>query len=1848
MSELVTTTRNNAMDTRPSTRIGGEPIEGLRRDGVPPARRLYEGIGSVKRLSSSALRGKRIISGPFGEEVSSHALATGAADSANTSDLAPQTDRGSGNGVENRQLSDGEAEKRKDAADYLDFLSSEFMARLHSAGDAHERRRRSQWKRDFEYALDKRKRKQARSDEFFEIYRRTHGIESAAANFNDYFLLEAAYDVDFDDELHRMFPTSLRGRYSAEEGPSSVPTTRPHLVGGEGSPLDLGRLKHDFAGIEDNTLVHGDSSHPLPSAPSVVPESETGTHSSASTDEGGAAEGDDRGLDGNDGKSMRALVDDDDIDRELDDVTKAASASIGGNKSLDDIEMAGRSIGTARTVAGRGRVLGNSDRVTKGSSMGPKGDLRRAGNDGESCSNKRQQEGYRSRRSKLARKSFACPGDDDIDDVAGDLRKHASERGELDRSDCSSTELTLGRPDPTSVHWKFSRRLLQTRTTPMALTETVEGGVELSLPHQSLGDTYIELISEVVKDLPGVTRLDLRDNRLTDVGVQEIVQAICSMDGHRGIQVLDLSENKLDTVSAKSLCTFLKSPTCCLREILLAKADIDDAETAIVMEAMQFNHSVRYLDFSDNAIGGGYEKTQRLAGGPTTGGASISLALGVNTTLRRIDLQWNLLGSKSGVLLGSALAHNHTLEWLDVSYNAIGEEGAQAIGTGLAVNDGLVRLDLSYNEISSRGVLVIAQALEDNDRLEVLRLDGNNIGFDGGRTLIRSLNYWSLSRTLGLKHCMLESRARTGDCFDPLYPTGKYTLDCSRPYQKAVAYELLRSASTRPGSSVRSLVVRDNLSDKKGVDVKVVRPGGGVDLWTMLGRQQQDQHQQGQSRPGSEHSGKCGSRHGPTCPFATMDAVEWQFKLKEAWVIDASTGNRFYPPDKGFLEVDFLCHPLPPTGWALINASGMQHLQALAEGDEQCRDQPLLYLKMAAKDLFFSSAQVNEILRNNAKKLDSLQVHELMTALISRLYNPGCLHGLLEMHLEPRQIHIIQKNFGHAFAAFTTCVGGHYSLDLSRELDREAAIRLSEWSHLDQMCLRVLSSWAGESGGTSQKGRWSSFRNERYRKRPFTRGITEGFFKLGLTDRVPGVLEFDFVSIARPSSDTPPLTPGQFDRFVTQCGLARLMAELPSPLAKSSTSAGGLGADDDGVVNAMMGISLGDAVRLKLASDTSEKLRASTANATHILQIEERRRALAASAESFGLSDDDCDWGDIPSPFASPRASVASVKSQAGRVFGKQRGGGGIGGAGAGQDASTRESTAAARRRSLASQLARQRLKKAARYAGAGLAVAPPFAARVSLGERSLEEALSRGGVDWKRWENGKLSALWRHLLAKDCALMEIAPPLLIAHIVRVRVCHGTEDKTLEKRSPADAPLAEEPGPWLSRGFLGRLVKTKGTRPGQDPKRVATSLVLDTFRDFLSNEADVWLVKRETLESKASSLCPDAPSIRKNTIEHIFDAYVDKLPDHDFGRSVPVSREATATTPIDVSAEPGVNPKAAHQESDAEDVCKGPSPPSFPRGKLSDSSRATSGFGRSRREMSRVADETSSGDDLGRGLNGAAVAEDDNNGNNADRDCGNSGGGDCESMRPAFAWVASHEGDAGPHTAVLAQKAEWAVVARDVRFRLANAWLSCDQAKILASIFPERAKGITTNPREDLVVELFGRVTDVDNFSVVLGTLDGEAQLSVGRRLGWLNVLNPHQIDRRYDLDLRHSDHRRVARVLSDMAVAEPGPNLQNQRFSRHADPARHFFIPGWEVPQTWPAAAARGIGGGYGGVPDDGHFAVEYCSDEAIGCKANPEIRERLRAEAFLCGVASDRGLGVFGYMDEDLAKTLAELPSL
>ena len=48
---------------------------------------------------------------------------------------------------------------------------------------------------------------------------------------------------------------------------------------------------------------------------------------------------------------------------------------------------------------------------------------------------------------------------------------------------------------------------------------------------------------------------------------------------------------------------------------------------------------------------------------------------------------------------------------------------------------------------------------------------------------------------------------------------------------------------------------------------------------------------------------------------------------------------------------------------------------------------------------------------------------------------------------------------------------------------------------------------------------------------------------------------------------------------------------------------------------------------------------------------------------------------------------------------------------------------------------------------------------------------------------------------------------------------------------------------------------------------------------------------------------------------------------------------------------------------------------------------------------------------------------------------------------PRFAWVAPDASEVSPRAVVATTSARWAELARDVRFRLANTWLSCEQVK---------------------------------------------------------------------------------------------------------------------------------------------------------------------------------------------------------
>lgn len=76
----------------------------------------------------------------------------------------------------------------------------------------------------------------------------------------------------------------------------------------------------------------------------------------------------------------------------------------------------------------------------------------------------------------------------------------------------------------------------------------------------------------------------------------------------------------------------------------------------------------------------------------------------------------------------------------------------------------------------------------------------------------------------------------------------------------------------------------------------------------------------------------------------------------------------------------------------------------------------------------------------------------------------------------------------------------------------------------------------------------------------------------------------------------------------------------------------------------------------------------------------------------------------------------------------------------------------------------------------------------------------------------------------------------------------------------------------------------------------------------------------------------------------------------------------------------------------------------------------------------------------------------------------------------------------------------------------------------------------------EAAVLCFQKVLDLGNFrQVVLERVAPDVMVSIFNRLGWLNVVNPYNPDGFYVLDLAEWDQRRVAQMLVDLAVKEPG-----------------------------------------------------------------------------------------------------------
>ncbi|CAK4725240.1 unnamed protein product [Aphanomyces euteiches] len=718
---------------------------------------------------------------------------------------------------------------------------------------------------------------------------------------------------------------------------------------------------------------------------------------------------------------------------------------------------------------------------------------------------------------------------------------------------------------------------------------------EINVSHMSMGDALAQVFCQCLVDLPMVLALNMRNNRLTDAGIQAVVDVVARK---ADLCSLDISENKVDGAASVALAAFLSTPSCGLTTLALSQCDIDDNEVLGFAKALCANKTLHNLDLSRNLIGSN-EALNVVQPDLTTGGEALAEMLTANNHLTSLNLSWNFLRLNSAVELGRALALNNSLKTLNLSYNAFGNDGAQAIGCALQQNMCLETLDLSQNNIPSRAAFVIAQSLHANDSLATLLMDGNPLGRVGGQTLLQAISTAG-HRNLHISLAGCNFEIDDHGSFDPLDATGTYDLDMSLPYERAIALELLRLANTQNGCKFLSFVHVMEKAAPRPIPCEKRRASHA--RAQLLSKR--TTHDVLRGRMASDRLEALFKSAIPYCPplissfFRTLDAdgsgtitaeelrqgmrtQGLHLSLQEAkhmvarydldgsgtielaefvdlmsqfyfddkplmeW-IDTSTGLPLEIPQDGRLQLNFLDLHIPADADETVSKAGIQLLlENIATDPNQVN---LIY--MAKHNMHLRQTEAQLLLDALVKKID---VVDALVMLLPQVVDANHACPLIELNTDNYQRLRLQALLREMYGPIVGLATGHYALDLGDAHDRATFKKMIELNN------KLMTSRREKNlKDTSQHENHSCFRNERLNHHAFV--ITPAFY-----DDLPkyGALEFDFVQLSRPIAGILPMSDNRFKQLIARlylddAALSLSRSDLATPATPSA--AGGAAA----------------------------------------------------------------------------------------------------------------------------------------------------------------------------------------------------------------------------------------------------------------------------------------------------------------------------------------------------------------------------------------------------------------------------------------------------------------------------------------------------------------------------------------------------------------------------------------------------------------------------------------------------------------------------------------------------------------
>ncbi|KAG0351690.1 hypothetical protein BG005_008821 [Podila minutissima] len=268
--------------------------------------------------------------------------------------------------------------------------------------------------------------------------------------------------------------------------------------------------------------------------------------------------------------------------------------------------------------------------------------------------------------------------------------------------------------------WKFNRTI-----------------ATLSLARSGVNDKTVKYLARVIVKNEALKTLDLSGNHITAVGAEYLAEALIQ---NRGITRLCIQSNSIRKAGSPHIARILAKNRI-IRHLNIGSNSLGSEGVTLIAEAVRFNRTLNSLSLDMNEMG-------------PKGASALAAALVSNRHLTHLYIPHNNIGDKGLADLCTSLQRNKFLISLDMELNHIGQGqsdvGMKALGEVLKVNSTLRELNLSFNLFSSPAVVALASGMAGNATLESVILTHCSLSTESAIALSKVLSSATGLQNLGL------------------------------------------------------------------------------------------------------------------------------------------------------------------------------------------------------------------------------------------------------------------------------------------------------------------------------------------------------------------------------------------------------------------------------------------------------------------------------------------------------------------------------------------------------------------------------------------------------------------------------------------------------------------------------------------------------------------------------------------------------------------------------------------------------------------------------------------------------------------------------------------------------------------------------------------------------------------------------------------------------------------------------------------------------------------------------------------------------------------------------------------